>query len=366
MNNGIIVLKFFLHVSREVQKKRFIERVNEPEKHWKFSAKDIGEMKYRDAYMAAYQDMFNATSTPHAPWYIIPADHKWFTHLAVTSVISDTLDRLRLSYPSVSSEDMKALLAAKKEMEQEDNGPGDPGQEQEKNEQRHVIAQLNKETFIKIRIQMLPGEGSWRSSKGISYGCQRQQIGQAGAMLTRAFFDDPKLTHLIPDIAAKKELSRYLFEFELQYGMNYGDVYTTSPAVEGVAVWLPSTKSEVTFWRAFRSGGMVLQKHLGKQIMDRLMSFSTAVDILHKKHAPYPHYYLFFIGVDPAYQKKRVASRLITPMLGWLDMQKLPCYLNTQNENNIGLYEHYGFQVIEQLVLPDSGIVHTAMQRNPR
>jgi hypothetical protein len=73
--------------------------------------------------MAAYQDMFNATSTPHAPWYIIPADHKWFTHLAVTSVISDTLDRLRLSYPSVSSEDMKALLAAKKEMEQEDNGP---------------------------------------------------------------------------------------------------------------------------------------------------------------------------------------------------------------------------------------------------
>jgi PPK2 family polyphosphate:nucleotide phosphotransferase len=126
VNNGIIVLKFFLHVSQEVQKKRFIERVSEPEKHWKFSAKDIGEMKYRDAYMAAYQDMFNATSTPHAPWYIIPADHKWFTHLAVTSVISDTLDRLRLSYPSVSSEDMKALLAAKKEMEQENNGPETP------------------------------------------------------------------------------------------------------------------------------------------------------------------------------------------------------------------------------------------------
>ena len=194
----------------------------------------------------------------------------------------------------------------------------------------------------------------------------RQQVGQAGAMLTRAFSDDPKLTHLIPDITAKKELSRYLFEFELQYGMNYGDVYTTSPAVEGVAVWLPSTKSEVTFWRAFRSGGVVLQKRLGKQVMDRVMSFSLAVDALHKKHAPYPHYYLFFIGVDPAYQKKRVAGRLITPMLGWLDMQKLPCYLHTQNEKNIGLYEHYGFQVIEQRVLPDSGIVHTALQRNPR
>ena len=201
--------------------------------------------------------------------------------------------------------------------------------------------------------------------KGDIVRLSKQQIGQAGSMLTRAFSDDPKLTHLIPDIRAKKELSRYLFEFELQYGMNYGDVYTTSPSVEGVAVWLPSTRSEITFWRAFRSGGRGLQKHLGKKIMDRLMSFSAAVETLHKKHAPYPHYYLFFIGVDPAYQKKRVASRLITPMLGWLDMQKLPCYLTTQNETHIGLYEHYGFQVIEQLVLPDSGIVHTAMQRNP-
>lgn len=194
----------------------------------------------------------------------------------------------------------------------------------------------------------------------------KPQIGQAGEMLTRAFSDDPKLTHLMPDITEKKELSRYLFEFELQYGMNYGDVYTTSPSIEGVAVWLPSTKSEITIWRAFRSGGLRLQKQLGKKIMDRLMAFSTAVDTLHKKHAPYPHYYLFFIGVDPSYQKKRVASRLITPMLIWLDTRKLPCYLNTQNEKNIGIYEHYGFEVIEQLALPDSGIVHTAMQRNPR
>jgi ribosomal protein S18 acetylase RimI-like enzyme len=202
--------------------------------------------------------------------------------------------------------------------------------------------------------------------KGDLIRLSKQQVRPACEMLTRAFSDDPKLTHLIPDISVKKDLSSCLFEFELQYGMNYGDVYTTSPAVEGVAAWLPSAKSEITFWRAFRSGGMKLQKSLGKTAMDRLMSFSAAVDNLHKKHAPYPHYYLFFIGVDPVYQKKRVASRLITPMLSWLDMQKLPCYLNTQNEKNIGLYEHFGFQVIEQLVLPDSGIIHTAMLRNPR
>ncbi len=87
--------------------------------------------------------------------------------------------------------------------------------------------------------------------KGDLIRLSKQQIGQACAMLTRAFSDDPKLTYLIPDIAAKKDLSLCLFEFELQYGMNYGDVYTTSPAVEGVAVWLPSAKSEITFWRSF-------------------------------------------------------------------------------------------------------------------
>jgi PPK2 family polyphosphate:nucleotide phosphotransferase len=119
VNNGIVVLKFFLHVSADVQKRRFIERINEPEKNWKFSVTDAEERKDRDAYMSAYQEMLQNTSTPHAPWYVIPADHKWFTHLAVTEVISDTLDRLRLSYPTVTSEDKKALLAAKEEMEGE-------------------------------------------------------------------------------------------------------------------------------------------------------------------------------------------------------------------------------------------------------
>ena len=108
----------------------------------------------------------------------------------------------------------------------------------------------------------------------------------------------------------------------------------------------------------------MLQKQPGENVMDRLMSFSAAVDNLHKKHAPFPHYYLFFIGVDPVYQKKRVASRLITPMLGWLDMQNSPA-ISIPRTKNIGLYEHYGFRVVEQLVLPGSGIVHTAMQRNP-
>jgi PPK2 family polyphosphate:nucleotide phosphotransferase len=125
-NNGMVVLKFFLNVSKETQKKRFLERVDQPEKNWKFSAADILERQHWDAYTDAYEEMFNHTSTPWAPWYIIPADHKWFTRLAVVSVINHTIDGLNLAYPSVSQEQKAELLKAKEAMEQEESGPVKP------------------------------------------------------------------------------------------------------------------------------------------------------------------------------------------------------------------------------------------------
>jgi PPK2 family polyphosphate:nucleotide phosphotransferase len=118
-NNGIVVLKFFLNVSKETQRKRFLERVDQPDKNWKFSAADILERQHWDSYMDAYEEMLNHTSTPWAPWYIIPADHKWFTRLAVVSILNHTLDRLDLAYPEVSPEQKAALLKAKEEIEQE-------------------------------------------------------------------------------------------------------------------------------------------------------------------------------------------------------------------------------------------------------
>jgi PPK2 family polyphosphate:nucleotide phosphotransferase len=118
-NNGIVVLKFFLNVSKETQRKRFLERVDQPDKNWKFSAADILERQHWDSYMDAYEEMLNHTSTPWAPWYVIPADHKWFTRLAVVSILNHTLDRLDLAYPEVSPEQKAALLKAKEEIEQE-------------------------------------------------------------------------------------------------------------------------------------------------------------------------------------------------------------------------------------------------------
>lgn len=125
VDNGIIVVKFFLYVSKEAQKKRFLKRTMLPEKNWKFSAADIKERAHWDDYIDAYEDMFNHTSTEWAPWYIVPADHKWFTRLAVAAVLYSTMKKLDLAYPTVSEQQKQALLVAKEELENEDGGRKD-------------------------------------------------------------------------------------------------------------------------------------------------------------------------------------------------------------------------------------------------
>jgi PPK2 family polyphosphate:nucleotide phosphotransferase len=112
--NGVVIRKFFLHVSKKEQKKRFLERIEEPEKHWKFSAVDIKERQYWDDYMKAYEDMIQNTATKHAPWYVVPADNKWFTRVVVAAAVIETLASLDLHYPEVSKEKLKELAAAKK------------------------------------------------------------------------------------------------------------------------------------------------------------------------------------------------------------------------------------------------------------
>ena len=118
-HNGTTVLKFFLNVSKKEQKRRFLERVDLPEKNWKFSSSDVKERACWKAYMDAYEDMFNHTSTKWAPWVIVPADTKWFTRLAVAYGIFRTLRRLKPDYPTVSEEHRQELLKAKEMLEQE-------------------------------------------------------------------------------------------------------------------------------------------------------------------------------------------------------------------------------------------------------
>jgi polyphosphate kinase 2 (PPK2 family) len=119
VNNGTVVLKFFLHVSKQEQKRRFLKRIDEPEKNWKFSASDTLERAFWKDYMAAYEDMFHHTSTKWAPWVIVPADDKRFTRLAVAHGIYRTLKGLHLRYPTVSGERRAQLQKAKEMLDRE-------------------------------------------------------------------------------------------------------------------------------------------------------------------------------------------------------------------------------------------------------
>ncbi len=117
--NGIVVRKFFLHVSKEEQKRRFLERIEKPEKNWKFSSADVQERGFWRQYMEAYEEMIRHTATPEAPWYVVPADHKWFTRAVVAAAVIETLASLELAYPDVDKDKRKELVAAKQALLEE-------------------------------------------------------------------------------------------------------------------------------------------------------------------------------------------------------------------------------------------------------
>ncbi len=114
--NGIAILKFFLHVSKKEQKRRFLERLDKPDKNWKFSVADVQERQYWNDYQATYEDMIQHTASEYAPWYVVPADNKWFTRLVVAAAVVDALKGLKLAYPKISGEQKSALDAARKQL----------------------------------------------------------------------------------------------------------------------------------------------------------------------------------------------------------------------------------------------------------
>ena len=117
--NGTKIVKIFLHVSKEEQKKRFLDRINEENKNWKFSAADLKERALFDDYMKAYEEAINKTSKNHAPWHVIPADKKWFARLAALQIIINALEEMNLHYPELPKEEKEALDEAKKQLEEE-------------------------------------------------------------------------------------------------------------------------------------------------------------------------------------------------------------------------------------------------------
>jgi len=188
-------------------------------------------------------------------------------------------------------------------------------------------------------------------------------IEPAAAILVRAFQNYPLLQGSFSDESQRNKVAPYFFRYSLYYGIQYGKTYATTPNLEGVAVWIPSEKFPVTFWRAVRSVPLSVILGFGRAGGGRMKYAGEYVDTIHKRFAPFKHWFLQTIGVDPQFQGKGYAGELLRPMFARMDKEGLPCYLETLDKRNISLYEHFGFKVVEKTSIPKTSLTSWAMLR---
>ncbi len=185
----------------------------------------------------------------------------------------------------------------------------------------------------------------------------------ATEVLVRAFWDHPPLQYFFPDEAERKRIAPYFFSLAIRSGLRYGEVYATSPDLEGVAVWLPSENYPVTLWRLLRSVPPFEILGFGRYGGPRMRGLGQHVDAVHGRLAPFKHWFLQAIGVDPHLQRRGYAGKLLRQMLARADEAGLPCYLETLEEQNVRLYEHFGFAVAEESTVPETSLTNWAMLR---
>jgi ribosomal protein S18 acetylase RimI-like enzyme len=169
-------------------------------------------------------------------------------------------------------------------------------------------------------------------------------------LLTEAFLDEPPTTHLFRGPRRRAQVG-YFMRCSCAYALLFGECYTT-PTREGVALWLLPGQTAMTLGRMYRAGMLSAPLRLGLGAFGRFMDFAGLTDKLHKQSAPMPHYYLFALGVSPAAQGKGVGGLLLAAMLRRIDGERMPAYLETQKEENVGLYRRFGFEVAAEGAFP--------------
>ena len=198
----------------------------------------------------------------------------------------------------------------------------------------------------------------------------RSHVEQAAEVLGRAFEDDPLTSYFFPDPVDRESGARRVYEFLVSYGVTYGEVYGCrlphGRRLDGVAVWIISERARMTGRQILRSGSLLNMLKLGAASGPRMAAFGRFVTRKRQELVPSRHWYLQAVGVDPRSQGKGYASRLLRPMLERIDAEMLPCYLETQRGENVSLYEHFGFRVIEEFSVSSVGsATRGARQRTP-
>ena len=194
-------------------------------------------------------------------------------------------------------------------------------------------------------------------------GLSKSDIKPAAYMLSRAFWNYPVSTYAYPDELIRGKRLPYFFQYVLHYCTKYGEVYSTSQKMEGIAIWLPSDNYPMSFLKLLRSVPMPVFFGLGWESGQRMKSFGDYIDGVHKRLTPYKHWFLQTIAVDPESQGKGYAGKLLRPMITRMDKECLPCYLETIDEENVSLYEHFGFKVVDKSAVPKTNLTNWAMLR---
>jgi ribosomal protein S18 acetylase RimI-like enzyme len=169
----------------------------------------------------------------------------------------------------------------------------------------------------------------------------------------RAYFDADDFSTSSRDPSKQMKFLTKLMNLTFQISVKFGSVYAPTKAIEGVAGWLPHNKIKISNWHYIRHGALSAFFRAGKEGRRNLLRYSSLVSAKHRQHANFPHMYLFNLAIDPKYQGKGYASRLLKPMFVKLDENNLPCYLESP-ERNLALYEHFGFEVVEHVSLPEN------------
>lgn len=228
----------------------------------------------------------------------------------------------------------------------------------------HQRRPVRRSARIVLSIEnVLPRDELSLSNLGNLLHLKATQVRLAAEVMTRAFHDDPLYVYIIPDSDERKRLLPHMFRFRIRYGILYGEVHATSKNLEGVAVWVPSEKVDITRWRGLQAGGFSLYREVGRRVFLKLNEIQNYSLSIHRHHASFRHWHLSPIAVDPCYQGKGHARSLMNAMLTRLDREGLPCFLETQSERNVSIYERYGFEVVEKGIIPCSDVHHWAMLR---
>ncbi len=185
----------------------------------------------------------------------------------------------------------------------------------------------------------------------------------AAEVLGRAFTEYELFRYYFNDKTQRQAVASTFCFIGLSLCLKYGEVYMPSDKMEGVAAWLPPRKATFGGWQIIRSVPFSALVRFARQGAGRMWSYVKFVDNLHRKLVPYPHWYLQIIGVDPAHQGQGFSSRLLRPMLERIDRERMPCFLETNNEKNVAIYQRFVFEVVSENKLPGTEVTTFAMLR---